>query len=274
MTERQRPVEQQLVLAQFVQRQLSQLDPLILQCILECTNEQQQSDLEHAIIAKLTKSEPCSVVTECDSRLANAKFTFYQSAVSNTSPFDELNPQNPVFKRRGKGYYYFVATNHENQIFRSQGLPKEIRYSGEIQIQDLVDVLRRISYLVQHEQVESFMIGKASHSKLTSGKRSHDHSGMVKRFGNKYLGTGYSHMVGLASFDGEMSSTAEADALNLESRLHLLLREIEDCHGVHKFNRSLSNSQSGSLSKKHSSAIFMVYVALRKKEINEESKAP
>ena len=115
--------------------------------------------------------------------------------------------------------------------------------------------LRKMMHCIQSAAndpaVAFFMISKAS-----APRDRHAHSGMVARFGDKYKQAGYTLMVALWMIDGATDALAEHRILRAESTLHALYAS----HG--KFDVSLSNAQSGSLSKKPKNALFTLYLAI------------
>ncbi len=117
----------------------------------------------------------------------------------------------------------------------------------------LAKMLHVIQSVSNDDGVERFMIGKAS---VQIKEAPHAHSAMVNRFGDKYRARGYRLMIGLCMLDGRRDSAAEAHVLQMESLFHTLLS------GHAKYDRALSNAQSGALSKSSSTAYVTLYVAV------------
>lgn len=118
----------------------------------------------------------------------------------------------------------------------------------------LAKMMRIIQALIGHETVEHFMVGKASVQEAASP---HAHSAMVKRFGKKYKAYGYSHLIGLCVMDGHTEDAAEASILQMESFFHGM-------YATHaKYDRVISNAQTGALSSSPSTAYFTLYVAIQ-----------
>lgn len=119
-------------------------------------------------------------------------------------------------------------------------------------------MIRIIQSLVGLAEVEHFMIGKAS---AQDAERPHAHTAMVSRFGDKYKPRGYTHMIGLCVLDGHAMQDAESRILYMEALLHRLYASHD------KYDRDLSNAQSGALSHSPSTAHFTLYVAVHAKKM-------
>lgn len=115
----------------------------------------------------------------------------------------------------------------------------------------LITSIRR---LVEANNVYKFMVGKTS-----SDKAKHLHTGMVNRF-SKYREEDYQILVGLAILDYQADKDAEAKIIGLESYFHSVF-------GSHaKFDSSLSNAQSGNLTKSHKT-YQVLYLALKQIQV-------
>lgn len=113
----------------------------------------------------------------------------------------------------------------------------------------LAKMLHVVQSIANDDAVGAFMVGKAS---VQQSSKAHAHSAMVHRFGDKYKPRGYTHMAGLCVLSG---ATAEASVLQMEALFHTLLAP----HA--KYDRTLSNAQSGALSKSPATACVTLYVA-------------
>lgn len=118
----------------------------------------------------------------------------------------------------------------------------------------LAKMMRVIQSLIHREEVDHFMVGKAS---VQDTDNPHAHAAMVKRFGKKYKACGYSHVIGLCVLDGHTVETAESDILQMESFFHTVYAHHE------KYDRTISNAQSGALSKSPSTAYVTLYIAIQ-----------
>lgn len=159
-----------------------------------------------------------------------------------------------VGERRRSGryvhlYYADHAVHTDTACAFGELSPRILNPPGAGTRKHLAKMLHVVQSIANDDAVGAFMVGKAS---VQQSKKAHAHSAMVHRFGDKYRPRGYTHMAGLCVLSG---AAAEAGVLQMEALFHTLLAP----HA--KYDRSLSNAQSGALSQSPATAYVTLYVA-------------
>lgn len=209
-----------------------------------------------------------------DIRSAIFKITTLSAIAANLPDrgmgFDRILAKTPLLpvplpllgtKRRTARYTHLYYKDHAVQVEAADeidALSSRIHNPSHLQQwSHRAKILRVIQSVIRLEEVEYFMVGKAS---VQEKDHPHAHSAMVNRFGDKYKKCGYSHMIGLCVLDGQIHAAAEAIVLGMEAFLHAIYAN----HA--KYDAALSNAQSGALSQSPSTAYFTLYLAIKIKK--------
>jgi hypothetical protein len=120
----------------------------------------------------------------------------------------------------------------------------------------LLQVIPLIRSFTAYEDVNNFMIGKASHKHTE-----HALQGMENRARQKYIPEDYTLMIGLLYLSSEVYKRAEHLILQLESELHNQFETYKDP----KFHRQLSLDSTGRMTRKSEGKVYYytLYLAIR-----------